>query len=155
MKKFISRVRFFEKVLKFKMLRFDPQVTDSFVKLSLVKFAFVLGTITQTRAPKKWKVLGLNGTVKYYNFLKVGRLWGIFILSNGRMIKQPGLKFSGLHISILLCDCWTYDDNIGPKIKDKYSTAFHFRESIYRIVNSHIRCYKATIHKSCIKRLKS
>ena len=71
------------------------------------------------------------------------------------MIKQPGLKFSGLHISILLCDCWTYDDNIGPKIKDKYSTAFHFRESIYRIVNSHIRCYKATIHKSCIKRLKS
>ena len=74
MKKFISRVRFFEKVLKFKMLRFDPQVTDSFVKLSLVKFAFVLGTIAQTTAPKKLKLLRLNGTVNYHNFIKVGRL---------------------------------------------------------------------------------
>ena len=29
-----------------------------------------------------------------------------------KMLKPPNLKFSGLHILVLLCNCQTYDDNI-------------------------------------------
>ena len=31
-----------------------------------------------------------------------------------RMLKGPGLKSLDLHLSIIKCNCWTYDDNIGP-----------------------------------------
>ena len=33
------------------------------------------------------------------------------------MLKQPGLKSWSLHQSVLLCNCWTYEGNIGPKFK--------------------------------------
>ena len=29
------------------------------------------------------------------------------------MLKGPSLKFSGLHLSVIFCHFWTYDDNIG------------------------------------------
>ena len=33
------------------------------------------------------------------------------------MLKAPPLKSSDLHFSVIKCHCWTYDDNIGPKLK--------------------------------------
>ena len=35
----------------------------------------------------------------------------------GRMLKQPGLISLDLHLSVILCNCWTYEDNIGLKFK--------------------------------------
>ena len=33
------------------------------------------------------------------------------------MLKAPPLKSWDLHFSVIKCHCWTYDDNIGPKLK--------------------------------------
>ena len=35
----------------------------------------------------------------------------------GRMLKQPGFTSSVLFLSVLWCNCQTYDDNNGPKLK--------------------------------------
>ena len=42
---------------------------------------------------------------------------------SGRLLKQPGLKFSSLHISVIKCKFWSYDENMGPKLK-KWSSLF-------------------------------
>ena len=33
------------------------------------------------------------------------------------MLKQPALISLDLYLSVINCKCWTYDDNIGPRIK--------------------------------------
>ena len=33
------------------------------------------------------------------------------------MIKQPDLNFSELNLSVIKCNCWTYEDNIGKQFK--------------------------------------
>ena len=33
------------------------------------------------------------------------------------MEKAPPLKSLDRHFSVIKCHCWTYDDNIGPKLK--------------------------------------
>ena len=35
----------------------------------------------------------------------------------GWMLKTPPPKSLDLHSSVIKCKFWTYDDNIGPKIK--------------------------------------
>ena len=39
------------------------------------------------------------------------------MMNFGWMLKQPSLKSSGLHLSVLECNCQTYDNSIGPKLK--------------------------------------
>ena len=34
------------------------------------------------------------------------------------MLKQPGLISSDLHILVIKFNCQTYDDNMGPKLKN-------------------------------------
>ena len=34
----------------------------------------------------------------------------------GQMLKAPPLKSSGLHISVLKCNCWIYHANIGLRL---------------------------------------
>ena len=34
-----------------------------------------------------------------------------------RILKQPARKSLGPHISVLQCNCWTYDENISLKLK--------------------------------------
>ena len=45
------------------------------------------------------------------------RFESYFSLFFWRMLKQPALNSSDLHFSVIKCNCWTYDDNIGPKLK--------------------------------------
>ena len=35
-----------------------------------------------------------------------------------RMLKQPGLISPDLHLSVIKCNCWKYDDNIGLQLKE-------------------------------------
>ena len=40
-----------------------------------------------------------------------------FGLKNRWVLKAPPLISSDLHFSVIKCHCWTYDANIGPKLK--------------------------------------
>ena len=53
------------------------------------------------------------------NWIQKNRLWALCKgqLLKWRILKGPGLQFSGLSISVLWCYCRNYDDNIGPKYK--------------------------------------
>ena len=44
-------------------------------------------------------------------------VWMPSIFFQRWMLKGPSLKSSGLHISVIYCTFWPYDDNIEPKLK--------------------------------------
>ena len=76
-----------------------------------------LDSTTELRTMKKlWKFGPMQLMSSNCKFTFVENVFCLK-LGLGRMLKkEPGLKFSSLHLSVLWCNCWTYDDNIGTKL---------------------------------------
>ena len=41
----------------------------------------------------------------------------VYLTTYWWVLKAPPLKSSDVHFSVIKFHCWTYDDNIGPKLK--------------------------------------
>ena len=55
------------------------------------------------------------------------------------MLKAPPLISSNPHLSVIKCNCWTYGDNIGPRLK---KPSFVYFQPFLNIFFEHIDCNK-------------